>query len=145
MRPRCLQQHETMNELDFDLQDCRIWFWTVNNFLLKAYSFNLLSILVQKLKCFRASLNVSTRVGPVLSVGLYLSSTHEWSAGAERKCSAPCKIKCYDSVWLPVSCKFNRSAKYFSSGTNFRTDIDFTSFKSFSSCNYDCTFLFIWT
>lgn len=115
----------------------------LNKFLLKAHSCNLLCILVQKLKCLRASLNVSTRVVPVLSVGLYLSSTHEWSAGAERKCSASCKIKCYDSVWLRVSCKFNHSAKYFSSGTNFRTAIDFTSFERFSSCNYDCTFLFI--
>lgn len=138
-------QHEsqTMNEQDFDLQDCRIWFWTVNKFLLKAHSFNFLHMLVQKLKCLRASLNGSTRVVPVLSVGLYLSSTHERSAVSERKCSASWKIKCYDSVWLPVSCRFNRSAKYFSSGTNFRTDIDFTSFKSFSSCNYDGTFLFI--
>lgn len=132
-----------MNEVDFNLQDCRICFWTVNNFWLKSHFFNLLCTLVQKLQCLRASLNVSTTVVPVLSVGLYLSSTLEWPAGAERKCSASCKIKCYDSVWLPVSCKLNRSTKYFSSGTNFRTDIDFTSFKSFSSCNYDCTFLFI--
>lgn len=127
----------------FDLEKFRIQFWTVNQSLLKAHSCILLCIIVQTPKCLRTTLNVSTRVMPVLSVGHFPSSTHDWSAGAEGKCSVSCKIKCYDSAWLPVNCKCNRSAKYFSSGTNFRTAIDFASFKRFSYCNYDCTFLFI--
>ena len=118
----------------FDLESCGFWFWTVNQSLLKARSCILLCILVQNLKCLRTSLNVSTWV---LSMGLYLSATHECSVRAKGRCSVSCKTKCYDSAWLPVNCKFNRSAKYFSSGTNFRTAIDFRSFKSFSYCNYD--------